>query len=394
MATATVPTSAPTKYMQGLAVPASSVRPTEFFARTRRHITLERQATYTGQPQETFELRKSDILSSITIRFSGSVTITPGTGSVDSTAKWPYDLIKGTRFTANGASNLVNCSGLKLKIRDVMKRSDLNDRGVTQTFGGVSRTQGTLARASESWGVGAATTALPAGTYPVELEWVVPVAEDEVDLAGAIFLATSSSDLTLTLDLEAVSNLFKQNGNGTAALTGVFQVISTKFSIPIGSDGQIVVPDLSIFHSLIQSRTTAIQNGENEIRIIGQGAGKSLLRVFYQVLNGAGQAAVPLAMNAVNFGKQMWRYSNNETPDEFIDGGHMRVDEERRYNSDVGALWGVGAHDFAHENAFRDVVDMGTTSDLRLVSNIQSGVVLAGQALEYVTETVFAAGQA
>lgn len=387
MAVAVTERTAPSRYMQGIAVPAEAVRPQEFFARTRRHIGLEKTVPYTGQPQETFELRKSDILSSILVRFSGQVTIT---GVVNSTARWPYDLITA-RFTANGASNIINCSGLKLKIRDVMKRSDLTDRGVQQTFGGVARTQGTLARASESWGVGSATSALPAGTYDVELEWHVPVAEDEVDLAGAIFLQTSTSDLTLTLDLLPISQLF--TGAGTANLTGSIQVISTKFSIPIGGDGQIVVPDLSVFHSLIQSRVAnGIQTGENELRLIGQGAGKSLLRAFYQVYNG--NPAAPLAMNKTNYGKQMWRYANNETPDEFIDGGHMRTDQERRYNADLGALWGVGCHDFAHENAFRDVVDMGTTAELRLVTNINSAVTLASPALEYVTETVFLAGQA
>jgi hypothetical protein len=129
------------------------------------------------------------------------------------------------------------------------------------------------------------------------------------------------------------------------------------------------------------------------VRLIGQGAGKSLLRTFFQVYNGAGAAAAPLAMTRTNFGKQSWRYANNETPDEFLDGTHLRVDQERRYNSDVGGLWGVGCHDFAHENAFRDVVDMGTTSELRFVTAIQSGVTLTSPALEYVTETVFLAGQ-
>lgn len=393
MATQVVERAAPQRYMQGIAVPAEAVRPPEFFARTRRHINLERQFTYTGQPQETIEIRKSDILSSILIRFSGQIVITLGGGTAATTARWPYDLIRAARFTANGASNIINVSGLKLKIRDVMKKSDLDDRGVSQTFGGVVRTQGTLARASESWGVGSATPALAAGTYAIELEWTVPVAEDETDLAGAIFLATSSSDLTLTLDLEQAANLWTLTGAATAALTGSFQVISTKFSIPIGGDGQIVVPDLSVFHSLIQSRVSGgIQVGENEMRIIGQGAGKSLLRAFFQVYNGAAPGA-PLAMTTANFGKQMWRYANNETPDEFIDGTHMRTDQERRYNSDVGALWGVGCHDFAHENAFRDVVDMGTTAELRLVSTIQNSVVLATPAVEYVTETVFLAGQ-
>jgi len=379
--------NAPQTYMQGIAVPAEAVNPELFFKLTRRHTMLERSVPYTGQSQETFELRKSDVLSSILVRFSGQVTIS---GVVNSTARWPYDLITA-RFTANGASNIINCSGLKLKIRDVMKNSDLTDRGVTQTYGNAARSQGTLARAGESWGVGSNSTALAAGTYDVELEWHVPVAEDERDLAGAIFLATSSSDLTLTLDLRPISELF--TGAGTANLTGNIQVISTKFSIPV-FNSSIVVPDLSLFHSLIQSRVTnTIQNGETEHRLIGQGAGKSLLRVFGQVYNGAGAASAPLAMTKQNFGKQMWRYGNNETPEEFIDGHHMRIDQERRYNSDVGALWGVFCHDFAHENVFRDTVDLGTTAELRLVTTVQNSVSLASPALEYVTETVFFAGQ-
>jgi hypothetical protein len=392
MATATRPTTAPARYMQGVAVPAEAVDPAAFFKGTRRKTQLEQQFSYTGQPQQTVELRKSDILSGILIRFSGSAVINIGTGTVTSTARWPYDFIKAAKFTANGAANLINVSGLKLKIRDMMKRTDLNDRGVSQTVAGTARTQGTLARASESWGVGSNST-LASGTYPVELEWFVPVAEDEIDLAGAVFLATSTSDLTLGLDLESLSNLFVLTGNGTAALTGNFQVISTKFSIPI-DQGHIVVPDLSVFHSMIQSRSTAIQNGENEVRIIGQGAGKALLRAFYQVWNGAGAAAAPLAMTTTNFGLQAWRYGNNETPDAFIDGTHMRAAMERYYNDDLGAIWGVGVHEFASENSFRDVVDMGTTSDLRIVTNIQSGVALASPAIEYVTETVFNAGQA
>lgn len=382
---------APVAMMQGVAVPASSVRPAEFFSKTRRHILLERQVSWSGQSQDVFELRKSDILSSLLVRFSGSLVVTPSTGSVASTARWPYDLIKQCRFSANGASNIINCSGAKLKVRDVMKRSDLTDRGVERTWAGATVRQGTLSQASESWGVGSASSALAGGTYPVELEWTVPVAEDEIDLAGAIFLATSSTDLTLTLDWEAIANLFTVVAPATVSLTGTVQVISTKFSIPIGADGQIVVPALNVFHSLIQSRTTAIQTGENEVRLVGQGAGKSLLRAYYQLWNGAApQTQVPLT--AANFGKQSWRYGNNETPDEYIDGTHLRMVNERNYNADIGVLHGFGCHEFASENAFRDVVDMGTTSELRLAISLASGLALTNPALEYVTETVFLAG--
>lgn len=381
----------PVHYMQGIAVPSSSVRPEEFFARTRRHTLLEQTLPYAAGAQSVFELRKSDVLSSILVRFSGQLVVTPGTGSVATTARWPYDLAN-FKFTANGASNIINASGLKLKARELMKRGESSDRGVSQSINGATATQGTLSAASESWGVGSRASAIAGGTYPVELYWIVPVAEDEVDLAGAVFLATSTADLTLTLDYAQIASLFTLAGNATVALTGNLSAVSTKFSIPIGSDGQIVVPDLSMFHSLIQSRTTAVQNGENEIRLVGQGGGKSLLRMFYQLWNGATPA--PVAMTAANFGPQSWRYGNNETPDTFMDGTHLRQANERLYTCDIGGQWGFGSHDFAAELAFRDVVDMGTTSDLRLVTSIASGLTLTTPAVEYVTETVFRAGQA
>ncbi len=380
--------TAPVRYLQGIAVPATSVRPEEFFARTRRHTTQEVSKAFAGLGNpDSVPIRKSDILGELLVRFSGSLVVT-GAG-VSSTARWPYDLLKKAKFTANGQSNIISASGLKLKVRDYMARGDRNDRGVSATVGGTARTQGTLKQACEDWGVGSASS-LSAGTYPVELQWSIPVADDMVDLAGAIFCATSSTDLTLDIDWNEVSALF--TGGTAPTLTGTLQVISTKFSIPVGGDGEIVVPDLSLFHSLIESRDTAVSNGVNEVRLAGQGVGRSLLRAAFQVYSGAGAAAAPLVMNATNFGKLSWRYSGNETPDEFSNGMHLREVNERAYTVDVGGIWGFGVHEFAHENAFRDVVDQGTTSELRLGIEIPAGVSLTGPAVEYFQEVIFAAG--
>jgi hypothetical protein len=385
--------SAPTRYMQGIAVPAESVNPTEFFARTRRHLSNETSRSYGGGGGTTIvELRKADILSSIQLRFVGQVTVTGGT--TNSTAAWPLG-IAGVRFTANGQSNLINtgAAGLvHLRARDLMKNSDLTDRGVEQTIAGVLRRQGTMALASENWGIGSQTTGITAGTYSVDLTFNVPVSEDERDLVGAIFLQTATSDLTLSIDETPVNQLFNGGTATGVSISGQWQVQTTKFSIPVGPNGQIVVPNLSVFHSIINSRVgNGIALGENEHRIIGQGAGKSLLRIWGRVLNGASPA--PLPMTAANFGPLSWRFGNNEQPDTFLDGSAMRADMERRYNADLGAYWGYFCHDFAAENAFRDVVDMGTTAELRLVNTIQNAVTLNSPALEYCAETVFLAGQ-
>jgi hypothetical protein len=384
-------TTGPVRYMQGIAVPTESVRPQEFFARTRRRTFNEGSQTWNGfGGQNTWELKKSDIIAAAIVRFTGTLTTTKGTGTVATTARWPYDMLKAVRFTANGASNVINASGLKLKARELAKRGDLNDRGISQTFGGASVNQGTLSSASDLWGVGSNTTNVSDGSYPVDLYWVVPIAEDEIDLSGAIFAATSSTDLTIQVDMETAGNLFGLTSNAAVALSGNIQTTTVKYSIPIGSDGQIVVPDLSLFHSYIQSSTTQLGTGENEVRLIGQGAGKTLLRTFFQTWNGA--TPTPLVMNDTNYGRLAWRYGSNETPDEYLTGSILRKINERMYNSDVGGIWGLGCFDFANENAFRDAVDMGTTSDLRLVVNLQSGVTLNNPRIEYAQETIFQAG--
>lgn len=375
--------------LQGIEVPSGAINKAGFFALTRRKRNAETNRTFAGLgATDNFELKKADIIGGLHVRFSGSLVIT-GTG-VSTTLRWPYDLIKQARFTANGQSNLINVSGSKLKAREQLARTDLTDRGVVQTVGAGLVQNGTLALASESWGVGAGSTNITAGTYNVELYWYVPVAEDHKDLAGAIFAQTSSMDLTLAIDWAPGTDLFAIT-TGTAALTGNVIVESEKFSIPqVG--GTYVLPDLSMYHSMIQTRAgQGLVNGENEVRVIGQGSGKQLLRLFYQVWNGAGNASAPLAATAANFGVQAWRYGTNETPEVFPDGRSLREWNERTSNSDVGAVFGYLCHEFGSIMAFRDAVDMGQTSELRLVCGIANGVTLASPVLEYVQETVFSA---
>lgn len=383
--------------MQGIIVPNGVVDFGRFCALTERHTIQEAGTkvyaptnTAAAQASDTWELRKADILADCHLRITGTVVITLPTGTCATTARWPYDVVKSAQFTANGASNLVNASGWKLKARHFMKKPGLNDRGVAQTIGGSTRNQGTISLASESWGVGQNTSAIAAGTYNVDLSIPIDVAEDEINLAGAIFLATSSSDLTLQVNWAGISDLFVLTGTATVALNLTATLESTKFSIPMDG-GVMVLPNLNLFHSIQQSRTTALGTGENETRIVGQGAGKRLLRVFGQTWNGSPSA--PLAVNDTNFGKTSWRFATNSQPDTWT-AQRLRERNEDWYNTDIGGFQGMWAIDFAAQSAFRDAPDMGTHGELRIVQEIQSGVTLTNPALEYVTETLYLAGAA
>lgn len=381
----------PVVTFQGIDVPAEAVNPDAFYALTRRHRFTEKNKTFAGLGStDQCELKKSDIIAGVRIRFSGQVVVANGTGTSASTMRWPNDMIKRLRMTANGQSNLINCSGGKLKARAIMKDNDSSDKGVVQTVGAGTVQNGTLSLASELWGVGAGVASLSNGTFPIELTWDVDLAEDERDLVGAIFAQTSTMDITLDIDWEQSSVLFPVTGNAAVTVTGNVIVETEKFSIPVVG-GQFVVPDLSLYHSIIQSDYTSVATGDNEIKLIGQGAGKTLLRTFYQGWNGAAPQ-VPLAANAANYGPQSWRYGGNETPETYLDGRSLRQVNEREYGSDVGAVFGFLSHEFAVKAAFRDTVDMGQTSELRLVVNIPTGVSLTSPRIEYVQETVFAAG--
>lgn len=380
--------------MQGIAIPAAIVDPVEFRKRTRRQTQQEERLAFTlgESTSDTVPLRRSDILSEVTLRVTGTLTVTPGSGSVASTAAWPYGLLKDVKFAANGASQLIKARGWTLKAREIAKDEGLSDRGVSQTIGGTARTQGSLSLACESWGVGQATTGLTSSTKDIELIVTIPVAEDQYDLTGSIFLQSSSAELSVILEWANTSDLFALAGGGDVTLSGYVEVVSTKFKIPTAG-GAIIVPDLSMFHSLVETNTVAIAGGENEPVIVGQGAGKYVLRVLYQLMNGAGSAAAPVPMTSDNFGLQAWRYGTSETPDQWVNGSALRVANERSYNTDLGGLQGYAVHEFA-KAGFRDLVDMGTTADLRLVTSINDSVTLASPKLYYAVESVYASGQA
>lgn len=377
--------------MQGIAVPASSVNPPEFFKRTRR---LRFKNTSLASIQgfgntDTISLRQTGIIAGLSVKIYGNLTVTPGSGAVGTTCRWPYDLVKRLRISANGQSNIINVSGAKLRARQFMAVGDLSDRGVVQGIGssspGTQVYQGTQSLASESWGVGQNVTAIGSGTYDVELHFYVPLSWDNVKLLGAIFAQTASTQIELDVDWESSSNLFTLTSN--AAVSQAFSMIvePIAFSIPEVS-GQIVVPDLSVFHSMIQSNDfTPGSNVESEINLQGQGVGRQLMRAYWQLWSGS--TSVPLALNATNFpGNLGWRYGGNDTPEVYADGRVLRMSNEELFDVDFGSQ-GFAIFDFASQWAFRDSVDEGTATNLRLVINAGS---LTSPRLEIVQETIFA----
>lgn len=375
--------------VQGIQVPSSSIDPKGFYKATSRSRFLEKSIANIQGPGQTdaFTVKQAGIIAALDVKVVLSLVVNIGTGTVASTGRWPYDVVKAFRLAINGTNNIVNCSGAKLMAHRFMETGDLSDRGVPNALSGASPgtsvTTGTLSLASESWGVGQNVTGIPSGTYDVELYFRVPAAFDEVKLLGAIFAQTAATSIDVGIDWQPIANLFTTTGNATVTYTGSVTCEGIVFSIPRDSNGNPIIPNLTAFHSLIQYNDFAVGQGSYESMLMGTGVGKRLLRVLWQLWSNG--AYVPLT--AANYGPVGYRLGGATTPEQFNDGRLHRMWLERLYNTDVG-LQGFGCMDFASQWAMRDSIDESTATNLRLLVTPQNA--LTSPVLEVVQETLFA----
>lgn len=389
--------SASTITMQGVDIPSTSVNPAAFYANTRRKRFNEKSiATFAGLgASDQFTIKQSGIIAALDVHVTASVTVTPSTGSVATTSRWPYDLIKRIILTANGTTNLVSCSGAKLAAYRFIQNPNLNDRGVSRGIGGASpgtaTLQGTMSLGSEDWGLGQNVTGIAAGTYDLEIYYRIPLAYDLVKLLGAVFGQTQATSLNVEIDWETEGNLFTVVAPATVVFNSCSVVCEgIVFSIPYGPDGNIVVPNLQAFHKFIQYNDFAVGNGLYGSTLVGQGAGQLLQRVLFQLWNGATPA--PLAITSANFGLVGWQYGGDQQPEAWGSNGsstgHMlRFWEESLYSSDLGAA-GVGVLDFASHWLARDAIDEATATNLQLM--VTPLATLSSPRLEVVQETISA----
>jgi len=389
------PVAQPTVSLQGVTSPDVVVDPNSFYPATRRLLYPMKAITPIAGfgSTDSVQLRQSGIVSGLLVRVVGTLVFGGTITGTSTTWRWPYNLVRALRVSANGQSNLINCNGLALKGLEFAANSDLNDRGVSRQIGAAAVTQGTLSTSCEDWGTNGATLAGPnftipaTGTFTVDLSYFVPIAADQVSLVGSIFAQTAATNLTLDIDWETQANLFTLGGSATLAQTLSYQVQGIVYSIPVVG-GRAVVPDLSQFHQISQFRTSAIGQGDNELLLPGTGVGRKLLRTLFSISTGTAPGT-PLAMTAANFGALGWRYGGNDTPEQVSNGQQLRYINERQFGVDLGSRWGLAAWDFSSEFALRDVVDEGATSDLRLLINLVNAPTTPFA--EVIQETLFAA---
>lgn len=385
----------PVSALQGVQAQNVVINPQAFYPATRRlTYPMKSVGPFAGfGAVDSTQLKQTGIISAVDVRIAGQVVFGGTIAGTTMSYRWPYDLLKAVKISANGQANLINASGLKLKALQ-MSQDRVNDRGVSRPVGAGTVQQGTLSLSSDEWGtsgvnkLGPGVTVAAAGTYNVDFNIRVPIAFDPRTLLGAIFAQTAQTNLVCDIEYAQQSEVVTLGGAATIAANLTSEISGIVYTIPqVG--GQFVVPDLSAFHQFVQSRTTAVAQGDNEIMLPGTGIGRQLMRLFFQTYTGAAAAATPLVMSAANYGGLGWRYGGNDTPEFYRNGSVLRAINEDQLGTDFGAVWGIGVHDFCADWALRDAVDEGATSDLRFLANLVNAP--TAPAVEFAQQTVFAA---
>lgn len=392
MATTLTP-SAP--LIQGVTSPDVVVDPPSFYAATRRLRFPMRSLTAIAGvgTTDSVQLRQTGIIQSLEIRVQGTITFGGTIGTTTMSYDWPFNLIQEVRLSANGQSNLVRCRGLSIRALEFICNPKLDDSGIPKSFGGVAQTQGTLALASDDWGTSAGNALSPGsnvaavGTYTVDLTFFVPVAADPVSLIGAVYAQSSATNLSLDIQWATQAQIVSALGGAATFASALnWGVTGRAFSIP-NVGGKYVVPDLSQFHQIAETRFGGMAQGTNEPLLPGTGVGRRLMRLLFNAYSGA--VPTPLAMTAANFNQVGWAYGGSDVPEGYNSGTNLRAENIRVAGVDLGGLWGLGLWDFASQFALRDTVDEGATSDLRM----QVGFVAAPTSgyVQCAQETLFAA---
>ncbi len=304
------------------------------------------------------DLPSTGLLGSISIRVTGTMTVTNGTGGATLNANQygkPFGLLDRIHLIANSGTELVNLTGVGLFIRNMMTDNHYLDV--------VASTLPEAQSSNPTYQFSGAT----AGANPVEFTLKIPVMINDRDPVGLILLQSREVLMTLGLDWGIVNNLYTFTGTATAVLTnGLATVTMEYFSVPLD---QKDYPDLSVAHTLIEDSYDIAGTGDTTYTVP---RGNIYQRIIHRVILNN----VPAGYDDVS--QFILQYNQSEQPYK-IDAHDMYAIQRERYKRDL--YKGVFAWDFTYQGQAglggnRDLVNSRAITDFLSLITIASGATL------------------
>lgn len=304
-----------------------------------------------------FPLSKRGVLHQLFLVITGTMTITPGSGTFTQGWKWPFGVPWHVALQAGGESGLQYGTGNDFWTR--LQRLYRNP--FTGTVSGAGT--GVSAGAYTSPGVGAGV--LQSGANTVKILLPIPVAHDMRTGMGSIFRPAADLQLTLHIDSPQMTELVALTGNATAVWTNVnVQVQETYMRVVKNDQGMIVLPDISrVFMTTVEEQY--FSNSGPVPCTIPRLPG-TLLSISGALDQGA-TAIAPASLTSVRFA-----YGENQQPRFYLPDTLL---EENRRNYD-GALHGGNyfALDGEVDNPARDVWIPRNFTEGQLIADVPNTI--------------------
>jgi hypothetical protein len=345
-----------------------------FNTETERNDVPLAPAAYTGLGGATVSQRipNNGILASMKVLFKGQAVVAGG-GSITAGYQFPWNILKRATLNANGQTSLINAEGLDFRARKSRLYRNPPTGGLI-----VSPAMG-AASGDPAPGV------IANGTYPIVLEWDIPITHDEATLVGALFAQSDQNYLELKLTPAQQADLVTAAGGSTIAITGSFFTTITFFDIPLvpvqGRD-QVIIPNLAWLHGFLSGDYSFANTGDVRAPFI-RTAGQLLAYLFYVDNGGIAQIA-PTALNEVRFA-----YGGNRKPRVYNPPEQVLLKNLRDYAGLIQP--GYVVFDFEGDNPARDLVYPKGVSELAIEINVPSTVTVNTNArIHFVEDTLFA----
>lgn len=319
-----------------------------FVDATRQNLRpLDSVMTYSSGGRSVARLPRTGLLSRVYLHVTGTMSVTPGTGSATLNEKGPYNLIESFSLKANQGMDIIRLGGFDAHILDITRAgkpyapSTVDAAGVYQA--GVS-----------------------SGDNAWDFTVCVNVTPNERDLIGLILLQTDQMSAEIDINWAQEKNVVDLTGDATASFDGKATALLETFTVPANPADR---PDLTVVYQQLK-RTDAIDHiGENRIDMLRA----NLYASVTHVIETNGALAAPDDVESFRL-----RYNNDNTP-YYIPTDHQLMLQRRRYGHDLPD--GVYVHDLFYQGVpgfggQRDLINAGAVAEFASLINIAPSATL------------------
>lgn len=328
-----------------------------FVANTRQAIrTMASNVEYASGGRSIYALPRTGLLARVHLHFSGTMTVTPGTGSAALGAYGPYALVNRIKLIANQGTSIIDLSGYGAHLLDSISNGKPY-APQAGAFNGLAATA--FAGDLYSAGVSSGDNAWAFGI-------TLNITPNDRDPIGAILLQTDQMAAELQFDWNGAFGTTNDypvvvTGNATASFAGNVEITLETFTVP-AAGGK---PDVSQVFQQLERQEGISATGPVAVNLLRN-------NVYARIAHLVQIGGAPNYADVVS-GKIV--YNGTDTPYHYSRKAWQAL-QRRRYGRDLPE--GVFVHDLFYQGipgygGPRDLVNAKSVSEFASVLEIDNG---------------------